>query len=158
VRELPSIPRLSIVIFLGFLCAACNSRSQTVVLANQTTLRPNTPLVLRATDLLRVIGSYNQLCIRPLPPDSLTFRTKHWEMGIRRLDGAVVTVGAALLRADNSSDTLSSDGLSMAIGDDCFTIGPSIHDSLHPPFVAARLTATDSLTFAQISWRSWTGW
>ncbi len=157
-RERTSVRELQhILLASGFLIAGC-SQSQTVVLANQTTLRPSTPLVLRATNPLRVVGSVNELCLRPLPPDSLNFRTRHWESGIRRSDGAVVTVGAALLRADSSSDTLSSDGFSMAPGDDCLAVRQTIHDSLRPPFVAVRLTASDSLTVAEVSWRSWTAW
>ncbi len=157
-RERTSVRELQpILLASGFLIAGC-SQSQTVVLANQTTLRPSTALVLRATNPLRVVGSVNELCLRPLPPDSLNFRTRHWESGIRRSDGAVVTVGAALLRADSSSDTLSSDGFSMAPGDDCLAVRQTIHDSLRPPFVAVRLTASDSLTVAEVSWRSWTAW
>ena len=158
-RERTTVRHLPPILLASWLAIAGCSRSQTVVLANQTTLRPSTPVVLRATDPLRVVGSVNELCLRPLPPDSLNFRTRHWESGIRRSDGAVITVGAALLRADSSTDTLSSsDGFSMAPGDDCLAVRQTIHDSLHPPFVAVRLTASDSLTVAEVTWRSWTAW
>jgi len=63
-----------------------------------------------------------------------------------------------MLHADNSSDTISAGAYSMSADEDCLAIRPSVHDSLHPPFWAVRITATDSLTVSKISWRSWPGW
>ena len=126
-------------------------------LAKTTTLLPHRPVTLRASQPVRIVGSINELCLQIRPPDSLNFRTHRWEWGIRRSDGVLVTVGAAMLHTDSSSDTISSGGTSMSADHDCLTIGPSIHDSLHPPFVAVRITATDSLTVSGITWSSWTG-
>ena len=131
---------------------AC-SKSQYVDLAGRTTLLSHQALVVRAPVPLLRVGSVNQLCLQILPDDSLS--AFHPEWAIRRSDGVAVTVAAALLHADNSVDTISSVGYS---GMDCLTIGPTIHETLHPPFAGARIWVTDSLTVSKISWASWNAW
>jgi hypothetical protein len=146
----------AVVIASQPILGAC-SKSQTVHLTKQATFRPHQPITLGAPEPLLVVGSTNQLCLQIRPPDSLNMGPDNWEFGVRRTDGVIVKVGAALLHADNSADTISSVGYSMG-ADHCLTIGPSIHDSLHPPFTAVRITTTDSLPVFDIRWESWTGW
>jgi hypothetical protein len=135
------------------LAAAC-SRTHTVELARQTTLLSDHPLALSAREPLVMSGSSNELCLQIIPPDSLNWNTDRWEWGVRRSDGVLVKVGAALLHADSSVDTISAVGYS---GIDCLAIGPSIYDTLRPPFAGVRITVTDSLSVARITWFSWTG-
>ena len=148
--------RLVIIIGCQTLAGAC-SKSQSVELATDTTLLPNRPLVLRATHPLRVVGSINQLCLKIRFPDALNDPPSNYEWGVRRADGVLVKVGAAMLHADNSADTISSVGYSTSSIENCLTIGPSIYDSLHLPFVAVRITVTDSLRVSKVTWNSWTG-
>ena len=131
-------------------------QTRNVDLARTTTLLPRRPLIIRAPEPLLKAGLYNQLWLQVLPPDSLNWRPGNWGWGVRRSDGVLVTVGAAMLHADNSSDTISSVGYSQGTND-YLTIGPSIHDSLRPPFVAVRISVTDSITVSRIIWTSWTG-
>jgi len=88
--------------------------------------------------------------------DSLNLRLPFDGWGIRRSDGRLVKFGAALLHSDGTADTLSCVGYSMGTTDH-LTIGPCVTDHLHQPFVAARITASDSVTIAKILWLSWTG-
>ena len=156
-------PRLGMarLILFGFLLASlitlggC-SKSQTVYLATRTTLSPNHPLVLRAPRPLLLAGLSNELCLEVMPPDSVNFPAPNSEWGVRRRDGVLVKVGAALLRGDNTADTITADGYRLGV-DPCLTIGPSIYDSLQPPFTGVRITTTDSVTVSRIIWHSWTG-
>ena len=151
----PPVLGLTSVLILALLPSACG-RSQIVKLAEKTTLRAHQPLIIQSPVPLRVLGSTNELCLEILPPDSLRWPPVNGESGVQRSDGRFVEVGAALLHADNSADTISAAGYSLGVPE-CLTIGPSIHDSLRPPFVAVRITATDSLTVPRIMWHSWTG-
>ena len=144
----------SALVAVAFL-SSC-SPSQSVDLAGRTVLRPGRASTLPASTPLKMVGSINQVCLEITPPDSLNWRSENWDWGVRRSDGILVRVGASLLHADSSSDTISAVGYSMG-GPNCLTIGPSMYDSLHPPFVAVRLTVTDSLSVAKIRWDSWTG-
>ena len=145
------------LLLLGFLASPIELggcwKSQTVYLAKRTTLSPNHPLVLKAPRPLLLAGLNNELCLEIAPPDSINFFATNAEWGVRRGDGVLVKVRAALLRSDNRADTITAE----AYSDDCLAIGPSIHDSLHPPFTAVRLTTTDSVTVSRIYWFSWTG-
>jgi len=138
--------------WLAFLTSC--SRSQYVNLAKTTTLLPRQPLTLRAPRSLQVVGDLNELCLEITPPDSLN----RDEWGARRSDGVLVTVGAAMLHADNSADTISAGGYRMSPGEDCLAIRPAVHDTLRPPFVAIRITASDSLRVSRITWSSQKGW
>ena len=138
--------------WLAFLTSC--SRSQLVNLAKTTTLLSRQPLTLRAPRSLQVVGDLNELCLQITAPDSLN----RDEWGARRSDGVLVTVGAAMLHADNSADTISEGGYSMSPGEDCLAIRPAVHDTLHPPFVAVRITASDSLRVSRITWSSRKGW
>ena len=142
--------------WLAFLTSC--SRSQYVNLAKTTTLLPRQPLTLRAPRSLQVVGDLNELCLQITPPDSINMRTLGGEWGARRSDGVLVTVGAAMLHADNSADTISAGGYRMSPGEDCLAIRPAVHDTLHPPFVAVRITASDSLRVSRITWSSLKGW
>jgi hypothetical protein len=126
-----SVLGLTSVLILAMLAWAC-WRSQIVKLAKKTTLRTHQPLIIQSPVPLRVVGSTNELCLEILPPDSLRWPPVNGEWGVRRLDGRFVEVGAALLHADNSVDTISSVGYSLGTPQ-CLRIGPSIHDSLRPP-------------------------
>ena len=154
VRKLPRILAVTITLGSQAFLNAC-SKSQTIDLTQHTTLLPNRPLTFRASRQLQVVANTNDLCLEIASPDHLNYPPYNGEWGVRRADGVLVRIGAAMLHADNSADTLSAVGYS---GNDCLRIGPSIHDSLHPPFVAARITATDSLNVSRISWRSWHHW
>ena len=149
--------RLSLTLVVAFawlaFLAAC-SKSQYVELAKTTTLLPGQALTVRAPRSLQVVGDLNELCLQITAPDSLN--PGKW--GARRSDGALVTVGAAMLHADKSSDTISAGGYSMSPGEDCLAIRPAVHDTLRPPFVAVRITASDSLRVSRISWSSVKGW
>jgi len=149
--------KFTVTIAVQALAAAC-SPSQNVDLAGGTTLYPNRSVTLKAPKPLRVVGSTNQLCLKISPPNSLNNGPDNWEWGVRRSDGVLVKVGAVMLRGDSTRDTISSVGYTMSPNENCLTIGPSIYDSLHPPFVAVRITATDSLSVSSITWRSFTGW
>ena len=154
VRRLPRILAVTITLGSQGFLNDC-SKSQTVDLTQRTTLLPNRPLTFRASRPLQVFANTNELCLEIAPPDRLNYPPDNGEWGIRRADGVLVRIGAAMLHADSSADTLSAVGYS---GDDCLRIGPSIYDSLHPPFVAARITATDSVSVSSISWLSWHHW
>jgi hypothetical protein len=134
------------------------SESQSVKLAETTTLVPHQPVAFKAPEPLRVVGRISELCLQVLPPDSVNLRTQGLDWGVRRSDGVLVKVGAAMVRPDSSSDTISSSGYSMSAREDCLVIRPSIHDSLRPPFVAVRITVSDSLTVSKITWTSGNGW
>ena len=146
------------LLFIGLAMVSACSKSQEIGLAGEITLLPHRPVTLRSAKPLLVVGSTNQLCLRIEPPDSLNNGPENYDWGVKRSGGVLVQVSAALLHADNSSDTISSVGYTMSSSEDCLTIGPSIYDSLHPPFVAARIVATDTLHVANVSWRSYTGW
>jgi len=142
---------------IAFQMVVCGcSKSQNVELAKTVTLLPHQPVILRAPKPLQVVGSTNRLCLEILPPDSINWPPANEDWGVRRSDGVLVKLGVAMLHTDNSSDTMSAIGYSMGI-DNCVTAGPSIHDSLHPPFAGVRISVTDSLTVSRVIWNSWTG-
>jgi hypothetical protein len=153
IKRLPL--RVPIAVALSTLVAGC-TKYQSVLIARATTFRPNRPLTLTAPEPLVRVGSTNQICLEVQRPDSLLdLLTPGW--GIRRSDGVIVHFGAALLHADGTADTLSSVGSSTG-STDCVTLGPSVTDTLHPPFTAVRITASDSLAVAAVWWSSTTGW
>lgn len=136
------------------LCAC--SRSQNVELAKTVTLRPHQALVLVAPKPLLMVGLNNRLCLEVIPPDSINWRLKDGNWGVRRSDGVLITVGIALLHSDSSSDTISAVGYDLG-GHGWLTVSPSVHESVHPPFTGVRISVSDSLTVSKVKWWSWTG-
>jgi hypothetical protein len=121
-----------------------------VVLAHTTTLRAHQPLTLTAPEPLRVAGSLSSLVLQVHASDSVSSIIGR-PYAIRRSDGVVVQLAAALLPEDDTADTLTRTGYN---GNQFLTIGPMFGDSLRPPFVASRITASDSITLDGIVWLS----
>ena len=120
------------------------------IIAQSTTLRPREPLTLTTPQPLQVVGSVNKLVLEVAGSDSVN--SSHTEpYGIRRSDGVVVQLGAVLLHQDGTADTLSRSGY---MGNQFLTIGTGPRDALHPPFVAIRIIASDSITLGLIGWWS----
>ncbi len=143
-----------IILALSLAAFESCSKAQSVLLATSTTLLPHQPLTIKAPEPLQVVGSLSELRLQIQPLDSLS----RLESGVRRRDGRIIQVGAVMLRGDESSDTITALGYSMSPGQYFLAIRPSDRDSLHPPFVAVRITASDSLTVSKIIWSSTRGW
>jgi hypothetical protein len=124
------------------------SKAQSVVLAKKTTLRAHQPMTLPASKPLRVAGSHNDVVLEVHSSD---FVNSSMPYGIRRSDGVVVQLAAVLLREDGTADTLSRSGY---MGNQLLTIAPEFGQSLHAPYVALRITASDSITLNRIVWFS----
>jgi hypothetical protein len=139
-----------VTILLAF---ACFGPSQSVELSGRTSLPVRRAVVFRAPEPLKVVAARNGLCLEVLSPDSLNYPPPNNEWGIRRSDRVLVIIGAAMLQRDGGVDTLSSASYSMGTVD-CLHLGPSVSDSLHPPFVGARITAGDSVAVRRIVWES----
>ncbi len=143
----------TVVIGSQSLVGAC-AKSQTVVIANVARLVPGQPVTIQAPESLLILGSLNELRIQVDAPDSLSKD----EWGIRRSDGVLIQVAAAMLRGDKTPDTMSAEGYSTSPGHRYLALRPSIADSLHPPFIGVRITASDSVTVSKIVWFSRSGW
>jgi hypothetical protein len=151
------VARLTCQAALAILGFACLGPFQRVVLSGRTVLPSGRAVFLEAPEPLRIVGSRNHLCLELLPYNSLNWPPFNQEMGIRRSDGVLVTFGAALVRQDGTSDTLSSTSYSMGT-EDWLQLGPSTTDSLRPPFTGVRVTASKTIAVRRIVWRSYTSW
>jgi hypothetical protein len=132
------------------LCLGGCHKAPLLVIAQNTTLRPRVSVTLLAPQPLGVLGSVNQLAIEVFGTDSVN-RGLTAPFGIRRSDGVFVQVRAALLHQDGTADTLSRTGY---MGNRILTIGTGLRDTLHPPFVAVHIIASDSITLNRIGWWS----
>jgi hypothetical protein len=136
-----------LLLLVGIACGS--SERQAVTLVERVELPAGRVVELRAPEPLRT-PAYSRagvVCLTLTPP----LRQDTARFAIRTGTGRRVVPIAAAVRADGRVDTLR---LAYYLGPDAICLSPESASTLHPPYVAVRLTSSEPLALGRVEWLS----